>query len=79
MLSAEKTKSQKDGGKQTVTLGRNKMAVPGKYQYMMICWMNGQAQKETKYTFLREATKDFITYVGRNKAWEAVQKANEDD
>jgi hypothetical protein len=75
ILSVEKTKSREDGGRQTVTVGPRRTAVADGCAYQIIYWRRGAGPQEDAYGSAHEAAKDFIAFVGRDRAWAAVQIA----
>ena len=75
ILTTEKVKPLTDGGKQVVTVGPRRTAIPDGCPYQMICWRRGGVQVEDAYRSAQDAARDFVAFIGRDGAWRAAQRA----
>ena len=74
VLSTEKTKARSEGGKQTVTVGPRRTAVPDGCPYQVIYWRKG-AQVQDAYRSVYDLARAFIAFVGRDLAYAAAIRA----
>ena len=74
VLTVVKTKAASEGGRQTVTAGPRRTAVPDGFGYAAVYWRRG-GQVEDAYRSADGLARDFIAFVGRDHAWRAALRA----
>jgi hypothetical protein len=70
VVMAHKTKLAHEGGRQLVSVGPYKKAVQARRSFALIT-----KGDQSEYISAITAAQEFVDFVGRNNAWDAVQQA----